>query len=74
MVRSSIKRVLSGGALVLCAACDGGGGSNLIEPPPINAPPVVDAGVDQRVDEADVVFLRGTVTDPEGDPLAIRWS
>ena len=39
-----------------------------------NTQPTVDAGPDQTVTEGQSVTLTGTATDPDGDPLAYRWS
>jgi hypothetical protein len=42
---------------------------------PDNQPPVVDAGTDQSVDEASVVQLTGSATDPEGVGIrGYRWT
>ncbi len=41
----------------------------------INHPPVADAGADQYVDEGDTVYLSGSGSDPNGDPIVEwRWS
>ena len=41
---------------------------------PTNAPPTVQAGADQTVQEGDTVTLTGTATDPDGDPLTYLWT
>jgi hypothetical protein len=69
-------RSLIAGLLVLstCAACGSGGdASSSATPPPRNQAPLVDAGQDQRVDEGQVVALRGQVIDPDSTP-AVRWT
>lgn len=43
--------------------------------PPANAPPIADAGPDQRVMQGDRVTLDGTASrDPEGNALAYQWT
>jgi hypothetical protein len=39
-----------------------------------NSPPTVSAGEDTATDEAGVVRLTATASDPEGDPLTYEWS
>ena len=39
-----------------------------------NAPPTVNAGADQIVQEGVSVTLTGNATDPDGDPLVYQWS
>ena len=41
---------------------------------PRNQPPTANAGSDQTVEKGDEVTLRGSGTDPDGDPLTYRWS
>ncbi|MET0624600.1 MAG: hypothetical protein ABW250_16600, partial [Pyrinomonadaceae bacterium] len=49
-----------------------------IAPPPVNRPPVVDAGADQTITlPADTLGLNGVATDdglPAGAPLSINWT
>ena len=56
-----------------CTACGSGGDPSEAPPPPPNREPVVDAGVDQRVDEGEFVTLRGQVTDPDSTPV-VSWT
>jgi chitinase len=39
----------------------------------VNHPPVVKVNPDQVVDEGTTVFLKGTATDPDNDPLTLAW-
>lgn len=41
---------------------------------PVNAAPVVDAGIDQTVAVDTTVMLDGTATDEDGEPLTYLWS
>lgn len=41
---------------------------------PTNAPPVVNAGVDQTAPAGSAVTLAGTATDLENDPLTYQWT
>lgn len=58
--------------LVACGGGDGtqdnNGGTR------VNNPPVVSAGIDQTVDEFDVVSLAGSATDSDGDSLTWSWT
>jgi len=40
----------------------------------VNAPPSANAGVDQRVDEGDVVQLDGAASDSDGNVTSVVWS
>jgi FtsP/CotA-like multicopper oxidase with cupredoxin domain len=43
--------------------------------PPLNTPPVVDAGADQTVPPGTVVLLHGSASDADGPgPLTVAWS
>ncbi|MFA6112234.1 MAG: SUMF1/EgtB/PvdO family nonheme iron enzyme, partial [Candidatus Latescibacterota bacterium] len=47
----------------------------MIEPVPVNRPPVADAGPDQTVNAGATVILDGSgSSDPDADPLTYRWS
>ena len=53
---------------------DGGVGIDTLTVTVENAPPVVDAGADQSVDEGDTVSFSGSFTDPgSGDTHTIEW-
>lgn len=39
-----------------------------------NGPPAVDAGSDQEVEVGEVVALRGSASDPEGDTMSFEWT
>jgi len=41
---------------------------------PPNSPPVVSAGPPVTGDETGPIWLSGSVTDPDGDPLQIQWT
>jgi hypothetical protein len=40
----------------------------------VNHPPTASAGAPQTVNEGDTVFLAGTASDPDGNPLTTAWT
>ena len=48
--------------------------SCLDDVPPPNEPPIVNAGVDQTVDEGTIVVLSGTASDPDGAIVSYAWT
>ena len=46
----------------------------ILDVPPVNAPPTVDAGTTSEVSEGSEASLSGTASDPDGDPLTYLWS
>jgi len=42
--------------------------------PPVNRPPVVNAGTDVTGSEGSAISLDGTVSDPDGDPTTTGWT
>lgn len=58
-------------AFLLLAACSDGGGGGA--PPAVNVAPTVNAGPDQTVDEAALVRLSATVSDPDSSPT-LAWT
>lgn len=40
----------------------------------MNVPPRANAGSDQRVNEGDVVFLDGSASNPDGEPVTYAWT
>lgn len=58
--------------LTLVSACGGGGGGGT--QPPINQPPIANAGTDFAVPANANVTLQGSGSDPEGSSVSFRWS
>ncbi|MGD8533059.1 MAG: PKD domain-containing protein [Gammaproteobacteria bacterium] len=74
-------RVLPRGLIValltlVASACGGGGGGGggSSAPAPTNRAPVADAGADQAATVGEQVTLRGSASDPDGDPVTLSWT
>lgn len=59
--------------LLLLSAC-GGGGDTKAPTTPTNKPPVVDAGVDQTMDEQSLVLLTASASDADGSIVSYQWT
>ena len=71
-VEFSLRGVMIAASCLVLAACGGGGGSDEGNGPG-NAPPSVDAGAPQTVNEFETVTLDGSASDRDGDALTYSW-
>src|SRR5210317_1531892 len=77
----SLRAVMFACFTLSVAACGGGGGGGgdatptpAPPDPPANIAPVVNAGVDQTVEEGASVKLTGTATDSDGTVASTLWT
>jgi len=74
IVKLPSKSLLYLFCFIFLFSCGGSGESDTSKPLPIiNAQPVVNAGVDQSVNEQQNIILVGTATDSDGSIVSYQW-